>query len=128
MRPAKLERWTPDNDKGSPSDLVTCIIPTPRWVRGAEGAIVVAVSDGEQLPHRRLRMELSLRADSLADACDALHRIADELRRDGSETVRQASGRSNSGHGLSLEVIAPEMDGGRYRAALESWKAARADR
>jgi hypothetical protein len=83
------------------------------------------LADPERLPHRRLRMELAMHADSLGDACDALRRIADDLRQDGLETVHRASGQDHASHEVSLEVVDPEMDGGRYRAALKLWKASR---
>jgi hypothetical protein len=83
------------------------------------------LADPERLPHRRLRMELAMHADSLSDACDALRRIADDLHQDGLESVHRASGREHASHGVSLEVVDPAMDGGRYRAALQLWKASR---
>jgi hypothetical protein len=83
------------------------------------------ITDPQRLPQRRLRMELALHADSLGDACEALHRIADELRQDGSETVQQTSGRPAYGHGLSMNVTDPQMDGGRYRLAVRNWLANR---
>jgi hypothetical protein len=84
-----------------------------------------ALTDPERLPHRRLRMELAMHADSLSDACDALRRIADELHEGGLETVHHASGREHASHGVSLEVTDPEMDGGSYQVALKLWKALR---
>lgn len=77
------------------------------------------------LPRRRLRMELAMDADSLDDVCTALRRIADTLEHDAREEVDRISGRRHSGHGISLHVTDPEMDGGRYRAAVQLWKSTR---
>jgi hypothetical protein len=80
------------------------------------------VDDEGYLSDRRLRMKLTMRADSLGDACEALRRIADELQDEGPEDVHQVTGRLHTGHGISLEVTDPAMTGSRYRAALKLWK------
>jgi len=77
------------------------------------------------LPRRRLRMELTMDADSLGDVCGALRRIADTLEHDAREEVDHASGRRHAGHGVSLHITDPAMDGGRYRAAAQLWRSTR---
>ena len=75
-------------------------------------------------PHRRLRLQLALEADSLDEMHDALSRIALDLLREGRESRRVTSGGRSSGHHLTLDCD-PAMNGDTYRRLLKEYVAAK---
>ena len=79
-----------------------------------------------KMPRRRVRLTITVDADSWDDALDSAHRYLDTLERDTHwlEINRDADGVSSgygSGRSYSLDVDTSAPVGVAYNAALEAW-------
>ena len=86
----------------------------------------MSLSAKKPAPERRLRLVLDLGADDPAELVGALRGIAFDLELD-DRPRKITSGGYACGYSLTL-VEDPEMDGDRYRAALDEWVKDRDDR
>lgn len=83
---------------------------------GRQGRVEAPLPVEDPPPHRRLRLQLDLEADSLDDLTNRLYDILTRLITDKSETTRRISG------AYTLDLTCdPEMNAERFASELEAW-------